>query len=110
MKIAIFQINFERDKYQVMFMSFEQMRHTTGSNMVQSKIYDKVFEGDVDCASLEDVFNTFNLNHPDEYAGRSLSVSDIVWIGNENTFYFCDNFGWKEVEFDPTKTGWLHES
>ena len=37
-----------------------------------------------------------------------VSVSDIVqvWDGGEEEvgFYFCDSFGFKKVEFDPTKT------
>lgn len=37
-----------------------------------------------------------------------MSFSDIVqvWVGGEEEvgFYFCDSFGFKKVEFDPTKT------
>ncbi len=45
------------------------------------------------------------MNHPDDYRGRSLSVSDIVEIKEAEDispgFYYCDNFGFKKVKFDP---------
>lgn len=105
MKIAIFQINNERDKHHVRFMNFERTRHVLGSNEIQSEIYEKVFEGEMNCLTLEDVYTMFNTNHPDGYFGRSMSVSDIVQIfdGVESGFYFCDSFGWKKVQLDPTK-------
>ena len=36
-----------------------------------------------------------NINHPINYKGHSLSVSDICEI--DNKYYFCDSFGWKEI-------------
>lgn len=45
---------------------------------------------------LEQIFQDFNLNHPKNYTGRSLSVSDIVTINEES--YFCDSFGWKKLD------------
>ena len=42
--------------------------------------------------TLEELFEIFNIDHPKDYTGRSLSVSDIVEIDGEN--YFCDAFGW----------------
>lgn len=45
---------------------------------------------------LESLFEIFNLNHPDDYEARSLSVSDIVVL--EGKVYYCDSFSWKEVE------------
>jgi hypothetical protein len=53
------------------------------------------------------VYKLFNLSHPADYHGRSLSVSDIVEVcSSENVtpgFYFCDSFGFQEVQFDPSK-------
>lgn len=33
---------------------------------------------------------------PDWYTGRALSVSDIVCLDGEGS-YFCDSVGWKKV-------------
>ena len=72
---------------------------------------DKVFEGEVECGTLEEVYQMFNLDHPDGYRGRSLSVSDVIEvIGEEkSTFHFCDSIGFREVDFDPDMTEPLKE-
>ena len=44
---------------------------------------------------LDELFQKFNLNHPEDFHGHSMSVSDVVIIDNE--IYFCDSFGWKKV-------------
>ena len=40
---------------------------------------------------LEEVYQMFNLDHPDGYRGRSLSVSDVVEVVGEekSTFHFA---------------------
>lgn len=80
MKIAIYQINMERDTDRVAFESLELMELYRGSKEIDSSIYDKVFDGEVDCDDLEEVYRTFNLEIPTGYAGRSLSVSDIIEV------------------------------
>ena len=43
----------------------------------------------------------FNLNHPNDYNGHSLSVSDVVQVielsNVEAGFYYCDSFGWRKL-------------
>lgn len=46
---------------------------------------------------LEDLHYIFNMDHPEDYRGRSLSVSDIVKINNDKCYY-CNSLGWKEVK------------
>ena len=108
MNISIFQIDSERDEKNFMFMNHDFVMKKQGEAGIQNEIYDKVFDGEVDCNTLEEVYAMFNTNHPQGFAGRSLSVSDIVQIldgGREAPgFYFCDSFGFKKVDFDPTKT------
>lgn len=108
MKINIYQINHERDTHRVAFVDTKYLEKAQGNSAINSKIYDKVFSGNVDCKSLEDVFGKFNANHPEGYRGRSLSVSDIVEVVEDNEvekgFYFCDTFGFKKVDFEPSLT------
>ena len=75
------------------------------------EIYDKVFEGEVECGTLEEVYQMFNIGQPDGYRGRSLSVSDVVEVVGEekSTFHFCDSIGFREVDFDPDMTEPLKE-
>lgn len=103
MNIAIYQINPDRDENNVAFLNYENLERFQGSAALRSEIYDKVFEGEVDCGTLEEVYQMFNLDHPDGYRGRSLSVSDVVEVVGEekSTFHFCDSIGFREVDFDP---------
>ena len=78
MKIKIYQINLDRDEEGVAFESLEWMENHHFS--LDSTIYDTVFDGEVDGDTLEDVFRTFNIERPEDFKGRSLSVSDIVEV------------------------------
>lgn len=104
MNIKIYQINSDRDTKGVSFMGHEYLEKLQGTPEIDSGIYDLVFEGDVECKSLEDVYRMFNVSHPAGYKGRSLSVSDVVEVMDESNeksaFHFCDSFGFKEVHFD----------
>lgn len=111
MNIAIYQINPDRDENNVAFLNYENLERFQGSAALRSEIYDKVFEGEVECGTLEEVYQMFNLDHPDGYRGRSLSVSDVVEVVGEekSTFHFCDSIGFREVDFDPDMTEPLKE-
>ena len=65
MKIAIYQIDPERDENNMAFLNYENLERFQGSAALHSEIYDKVFEGEVDCGTLEEVYQMFNLDHPD---------------------------------------------
>ena len=84
MNVRIYQINMKRDANNVAFMRYELLEKLQGSQAVNAKIYDKVFDGEVDCQTLEDVYQMFNLNHPEGYKDRSLSVSDVVEVMEED--------------------------
>ena len=50
-------------------------------------------------ATLEAIFEKFNLDHPEDFRGHSLSVSDIVVLhqNGQNTAHFVDFFGYTEI-------------
>ncbi|WP_273854049.1 YodL domain-containing protein [Guptibacillus spartinae] len=65
--------------------------------------YNQVYEGGIELNSksdtleiLEKLFAKFNVHHPKDYYGHSMSVSDIVEINNK--YYYCDSFGWTQIE------------
>lgn len=106
MDIKIYQIDHERDIHNVKFMSLDRIEKYQGRPDVDSSIYNAVWVGSVNAENLEDVYRIFNVNHPQDYTGHSLSVSDVVQVlsdGNSSTFYFCDSFGFKRIEFNPEK-------
>jgi len=108
MDIKIYQINNTRDTNNVKFFGFEMLEKFQGTAAVDSSIYDKVYSGSVNAKDLEDVYRIFNTAHPAEYQAHSLSVSDVVEVldgceGLSPGFYFCDSFGFKQIDFEPDK-------
>ena len=65
--------------------------------------YELVYEGEVGelrgKATLEALYTQFNTNHPEDFRGHSLSVSDVIVISvdGKDTAYFCDSFGFTEM-------------
>ena len=63
--------------------------------------YKKVYSGNLDTKSdnmleiLDIIFEMFNLRHPDDFHGHSLSVSDVVMINGD--MYFCDSCSWIKI-------------
>ena len=108
MDIRIYQINSDRDTNRVAFMGYDALPKFQHTQEPDPNIYDRIYEGSVDCTSLEGIYTKFNLDHPAEFRGHSLSVSDIVETKDapdtEPGFYFCDSFGFKQVPFDPVET------
>lgn len=106
MRIKIYQVNMDRDESNLAFMSLDFLQKK-GFQQPDAGQYDLVFEGSLPCNTLEDVYKVFNLSHPHGYKARSLSVSDVVEIVEDEKlksgFYFCDSFGFQEVSFDPSK-------
>lgn len=107
MKIIIYQINSDRDVNNMLFMAHDRLEKFQGSSEVDPEIYDKIYEKEVACNTLEEVYQMFNLNHPQDFKGHSLSISDVVEVSeSENVadgFYFCDSIGFKNITFDPQK-------
>ena len=64
--------------------------------------YKRVYKGECECRggidrTLESLFIRFNGRQlPEGFKGHSLSVSDVIEI--DNTFYYCDSFGFEPIE------------
>ena len=65
--------------------------------------YELAYEGEVGefrgNATLEALYTQFNTDHPEDFSGHSLSVSDVIVISvdGKDTAYFCDSFGFTEM-------------
>ena len=58
--------------------------------------YNKVYICDrPDNYDEDEAFEEFNIRHPKDFTGHSLSVGDVVSV-NGKTF-FCDSYGWCEI-------------
>ena len=49
--------------------------------------------------TLEDIYRRFNIDHPEDFKGHSLSVSDVVVLHGDgaDTAYYVDSIGFKEL-------------
>lgn len=103
-EFSIYQINTDRDDNRVCFLGLDTLEQFQHSKEVDPAIYDRVYDGNLDCSSLETIYQKFNTDHPADYTGRSLSVSDVVEIKESDTFnpgfYFVDSIGFKAISFD----------
>lgn len=73
---------------------------------IKIKDYVMVYVGKIKLANrvdetLEDIFETLNVDHPKDYHAMSLSVSDIVCliIGNYRGWYYVDEIGFKKLNW-----------
>ena len=61
--------------------------------------YEKTYEGEIDGATipaiLEDLFMIFNIRRPEDFKGRSLSVSDIICLDGKR--YYCEPCGYMKI-------------
>ena len=107
MKITIYQIETEKDRNREKFLSLSDIELMKGKLEIDSSIYEKVYEKAVNYKDLEEVFRVFNLSRPEDFAGHSLSVSDVIEVDESDTisngFYYCDSLGFRKIDFDKEK-------
>ncbi len=67
---------------------------------VDRKNYQLVYTAPLDQnTSLDEIYHRFNMEHPADYTGRSLSLGDIVVFRQDGkqTAYYVDSVGYREV-------------
>lgn len=62
--------------------------------------YKQVYSGYIESSGniikdLDDIFVKFNVNHPSDFIGHSLSVSDIIEL--DGTKYYVDDIGFTKL-------------
>lgn len=62
--------------------------------------------------TLENLFYKFNMEHPEDFKGHSLSVSDVVVVKErgESTAHYVDSIGFKQVDHFEKSTARTPES
>lgn len=64
-------------------------------------LYNKVYDGEIltdkskDEYILDDIYTIFNIGRPSDFQGHSLSTSDIVMM--DGKYFYCDSYGWEQV-------------
>ena len=101
MKYTILQLNTHNPdvvKDRKLFIPWRLLNRYSKFDISQ---YKKVYEDEVQeekniLHTLESIFEKFNLLHPSDFHGHSLSVSDVVVLDGVN--YYCDSYGWVKTE------------
>lgn len=90
--------------YRIMQLKGDKMRELVFLPYDEEKFdignYRVVYEGEVESenceiAILDYLYDKFNVEHPEEYRGHSLSVSDVVVL--DGVAYYCEDFGWRRI-------------
>lgn len=96
MNYALYQVVNTREHG---WMGLEERGEVLATETIDLDLYSVVYEGEVEdgpaMAALEFLFQEFNINHPAGYRGRSMSVSDVVHLGDR--FFYCDSCGFVDV-------------
>lgn len=104
MKYTIYQIPVPTTKEEEsIYCKYAFRRYESVKNDIDINRYKEVYSSEINTKEfnniisvLEEIFKIFNLNHPKDFHGHSLSVSDIVKIND--IYYYCDSFGWQEIK------------
>ena len=93
-KFRIYQLDEDNEKAMaLLFKSYEEVETEFSLDL-----YKVVYEGEVEeQAEPDDIYCKFQSPEFDDYKGHSLSMSDIVYM--DEKYYYCDDFGWKELDF-----------
>ena len=97
-KFGIYQLKDTPEARDIRFMNMDYLESKGIS--VNRENYDLVYTAPLeDGTNLEDIYTKFNIDHPDDFRGHSLSVSDVVVLhqNGENTSHYVDSFGYREV-------------
>ena len=97
-RYAIYQIvdSTKGREYAFMSMDFVNSHNLTVDAADYYFVYgDRLSEGE----TLGSLYEKFNLNHPENYTGHSLSVSDVIVLqkAGETRAYYVDSFGFQEL-------------
>lgn len=81
------------------FRAYDEVLKVSGEPSREN--YNVVFDGGLDTNNLESIYTKFNMDHPSDFKGHSLSISDVVELYDENSseFHYVDQFGFKAIEF-----------
>ena len=95
---SIYQIKDGNETRDLRFEPYDRL--TTTGQRVDPKNYALVYSAPLtQGTSLEDIYTRFNIDHPKDFKGHSLSVSDVVVLhqNGQDTAHYVDSFGYKDV-------------
>ena len=95
---SIYQLKHGDETRDLRFEPYDRLQAT--GNVVDKANYELVYSAELTPGtSLEDIYTRFNIDHPKDFKGHSLSVSDVVVLhqNGQDTAHYVDSFGYKNV-------------
>ncbi|WP_270620531.1 antirestriction protein ArdA [[Clostridium] innocuum] len=95
---SIYQIKGGDETRDLRFEPYDRL--IAAGHRVDAKNYTLVYSAPLTPGtSLEDIYTRFNIDHPKDFKGHSLSVSDVVVLhqNGQDTAHYVDSFGYKDV-------------
>ena len=95
---SIYQLRGGEETRDYRFEPYERLQ--AAGLTVDRANYDLVYTAPLNQnTSLEDICRTFNIDHPKDFKGHSLSVSDVVVLhqNGQDTAHYVDSFGFTQV-------------
>ena len=97
--VRVWQLKADSD-ISMRFISFDEFKEKFGEP--NKEHFEVVFDGNLPTNNLEKIYEICNYNHPQNYKGHSLSMSDVVELYDENgsEFHYVDRFGFQKIDFE----------
>ena len=95
---SIYQIKGGDGTRDLRFEPYDRLQ--AAGNVVDRANYELVYSAPLaPGTSLEDIYTRFNIDHPKDFKGHSLSVSDVVVLhqDGQDAAHFVDSVGFREV-------------
>ena len=95
---SIYQIKGGDETRDFRFEPYDRLQ--AAGNVVDKANYELVYTAPLAPeTSLEDIYTRFNIDHPKDFKGHSLSVSDVVVLhqDGQDAAHFVDSVGFREV-------------
>lgn len=97
-RYALYQLNTESKDVPYEFMGMDFVKDH-GMEVIAAD-YKCVYSGILhDSVSLDELYSIFNQNHPADFKGHSMSVSDVVIVNRDGDMkaYYVDSFGFADL-------------
>ena len=95
---SIYQLKRGDETRNLRFEPYDRL--TAAGHTVDPANYDLIYSAPLaPGTSLEAIFTRFNIDHPKDFKGHSLSVSDVVVLhqNGQDTAHYCDSVGFQQV-------------
>lgn len=95
---SIYQLKHGDETRDLRFEPYDRLQ--TAGHAVDPANYEPVYTAPLaPGTSLEDIYTRFNIDHPKDFRGHSLSVSDVVVLhqNGQDAAHYVDSFGYRQV-------------